>query len=269
MVPNVHSELSEPNYRGTDKIGMSGGQNHLQGPALEKLDWQDSSAHIEEQKLQLLKFDSSDFQSSASVGSERRDGTGQSVDVMSTEDTANGLTQRGLQIEDTEHISLPDFSEEHNEQSENGLSNNSNYLEGNIVDDVQWNESAALEGEQQVGFENEGSDRLPTNVEWRNSTGERLDVNNASATANEWPQIVLENDDGGNSHLQEVPELWQEDGRYQEAVENWLGGPSDHEGSPDGRSHGIYFPDDDNVCSEELRELLSRYINITREPCFL
>ena len=46
---------------------------------------------------------------------------------------------------------------------------------------------------------------------------------------------VWENKDGENSRLQDSHEVWQEDGGFQEAVENWLGGPSDHESAPVGR----------------------------------
>ncbi|KAH1069388.1 hypothetical protein GYH30_006840 [Glycine max] len=69
---------------------------------------------------------------------------------------------------------------------------------------------------------------------------------------------VWENKDGENSRLQESHEVWQEDGGFQEAVENWLGGPSDHESAPVGRIRGFYFLEDDNVYSVELRELLNR-----------
>ena len=76
---------------------------------------------------------------------------------------------------------------------------------------------------------------------------------------------VWENKDGENSRLQDSHEVWQEDGGFQEAVENWLGGPSDHESAPVGRICGFYFPEDDNVYSVELRELLNRYVNTSEE----
>jgi hypothetical protein len=88
-----------------------------------------------------------------------------------------------------------------------------------------------------------------------------VDDNQLSSTSNEWPQNILGNDDGENSCLQEqvaASEVWQEDGSFQEAVEIWLGGPSDNGAAPVGRIHGFYFPEDDNVYSVELRELLSR-----------
>lgn len=270
MVLNVHSERSEPNYSGSDIIGISGSQSCLQVTAREKLDWQDSSAHIAGGQLQLLEIESRDSQSSPSVGIERRDGCGQSFDVISTENADNELTQSCSQIEDTEHSDVQEFSEKHTEQFElggvinleDGFSSHGNYTEGNIIDDLDLNESAALEGEQQVGFENEGNQWLPTNVEWRTDpTAESMDVNHPTAAANEWPQHILESEDGEDSHLQEVPEMCPDDS-YQEAVENWLGGSIDHEGAAVVRTQGIYFSDDDNVYSGELEELLSRYVNV-------
>ncbi|KAF7805654.1 E3 ubiquitin-protein ligase NEURL1B [Senna tora] len=242
------SSSQEPNYRGTNRIEISGGQNCLLEPAVEKLDWQDSSAHIEEQRLHLLEFESKNLKSLPSAEIDRRDGTGQSVDVMSTEVTTNGLTQPGLQIEDTEHSNLQEFNEEYNdEQSELGVTiNDGNGLSNNALP------------EQPVGFANDGSDWLPTNVERRNSSWERMDVNHTTMTSNEWPQIILENEDRENFHVVEVPEMGQEDDGLQAAVENWLRGPSDEEGAPVSRTHQICFPYDDNMHSEELTELLSR-----------
>jgi hypothetical protein len=53
--------------------------------------------------------------------------------------------------------------------------------------------------------------------------------------------------------------VWHEDDGFQEAVHSWLTEPSDLEAAPVGRMDPFYFPDDDNVYSMELRELLSRY----------
>nr|KYP51811.1 E3 ubiquitin-protein ligase NEURL1B [Cajanus cajan] len=133
----------------------------------------------------------------------------------------------------------------HSEQSEH----NNDGSDGLEIPDLI--ESIALEGEQQeeVIIENDGSD-------WHQS----VDDNQLNSTANEWPQNILGSEDGENSRMQEqeAPEVWQEDGGFQEAVEIWLGGPSDNEAAPVGRIHGFYFPEDDNVYSVELRELLSR-----------
>ncbi|KAJ1397770.1 Zinc finger, RING-type [Sesbania bispinosa] len=266
MVLSVHSGQSEPNNRGSNGLGISDGQNCLQGTTCENFDRQDSAAHAERDQLQCLQIDPEDRQSSFSVGVERMDDTGQNVVVLPVEDSANELTHQSLQIENSENSNNQEFSEVHNEQSElgnivngeNNSSNHNNHMEVNIVDDVNWIESGAQEGEQTEDIENEVSGWLHSNIEWQNSTDESMDDNQISHTTNEWPENSLANEDGENSRLQEAPEVWQEDGSFQEAVENWLGGPSDHESAPGGRVHGFYFPDDDNVYSVELRELLNR-----------
>lgn len=268
--PIVHFEQSEPNERGSDRLGISGDRNCIQGTITENLDCQDSAAHIEGGRLRLLETESRDCQSSSSVEMERRDSRGQNGVGTTIEDSANGLMQQNFHIEDTEHINVQEFSEVHHDESElrvtsnddNGLSTHSNDMEGNMFDDENRNESTAPEGQQQEEIiENEGNEVHQTNVEWSNSTEESLDDNPLSGTVNEWPQNILGDEDGENSHLPEAPEMWQEDGSFQEAVENWLGGPSDHGVAAVGRIRGFYFPDDDNVNSVELRELLNRYVN--------
>ncbi|KAH1225330.1 hypothetical protein AAZV13_11G152900 [Glycine max] len=265
IVPSVHSEESDPNDRGSNGLGVSGSQNWVRGTTCENLHWQESTAQVDE--LQHLPIESLDCQSSLSADVERGDNTEQNLDVMPTEDNANEITQQSLRIEDSEHCNNEEFSEVHNEQSELGDINNSenyssNYnihMEDNVVNGVNWNESGALEGEQpEEVSENEGSEWYQNNTEWRNSTEENVDDNHLSNTPNEWPENSLGNEDGENSRLQESHEVWQEDGGFQGAVENWLGGTSDHESAPVGRIRGFYFPEDDNVYSVELRELLSR-----------
>ncbi|KAL2985747.1 hypothetical protein AAZX31_12G168800 [Glycine max] len=248
-VPTVHSQQSEPNNRVSDGLEISGDQICSKGTICENLDWQGSTAHVEAR----------DLESSFSTRVERGDGTGGNVDMMPTENPSNDCSQLSLQIEDTEHDNMHEFSEVHTEQSQRGdinndesnFSNHDDRVYSNIVDDVDLIESIALEGEQQeeVIIENDGSD-------WHQS----VDDIQLSSTTNEWPQNILGSEDGENSRMQEqeVPEVWQEDGGFQEAVEIWLGGPSDNEVAPVGRIHGFYFPEDDNVYSVELRELLSR-----------
>ncbi|KAL2328535.1 hypothetical protein Fmac_021962 [Flemingia macrophylla] len=264
MVPSVHSEQYDSNDRARSGLGVSDSQISLQGTPCENLDWQELTSQVDH--LQHLPIESVDCQSSCSVGIERGDNTEQNVDVMPTEDTSNDI-QQSLQIEDSEHTNDQEFSEVHNEQSEAGDLNNNehnslnhiNHMEGNVDDDVNLNQSSALEEEQpEEVFENEGSEWYQSNTGWRNSTEDNVDDNQLSNAENEWPENNLINGDGGSSRLQESHEVWHEDGGFQEAVENWLGGPSDHESAPVGRIRGFYFPDDDNVYSVELRELLNR-----------
>ncbi|KAJ4979207.1 hypothetical protein NE237_009987 [Protea cynaroides] len=91
--------------------------------------------------------------------------------------------------------------------------------------------------------------------------GEELDGNWHENTARDWTRETLGNEVGEDSHLQEIHEEWHEDGS-QEALRNWPEGPSDpprtRRAIPIRRINRFHPPDDDNVYSMELRELLSR-----------
>ncbi|XP_058755050.1 uncharacterized protein LOC131628205 isoform X2 [Vicia villosa] len=264
---------------GDNSTGISGG-HCLEGTICESFDWQESiTAHAEGNQLQCLQIESVDGQSSSvSVVCERRedtgqnvdvvairDDTGQNVDVVAIRDTANELIQQSLQIHDSEHSSNQESSEVHIGQSElsdisideNDSLNHNGYSEGNVVDNVNYG-SSALEGPMEDIVETEGNGWHQSNTEWRNNTDESVDDNQLSNTANEWPENIWANEDGENPRLPEASEVWQEDGGFQEAVENWLGGPSNNETAPGVRVNNFYFPDDDNVYSVELRELHNR-----------
>lgn len=268
MVLSVHSEQSEPNNTEGNRLVISGSQNCLPGTTCENLDGQESIAHAVGDQVQCLQIESVGLQSSFSATAERRDDAGQNFDEVATQDPDNELIQQSLQIANSERSNNREFRVVHNGQSEpgditngeNNSSDHNNYMEGNIDTEVNWNESGALEEQAGEVVENEGSDWHQSNNEWRNISNQSVDDNQLSNTENEWPENSLANEVGENPHLQEASEVWQEDGGFQEAVENWLGGPSDHESAPGGRVHGFYFPDDDNVYSVELRELHSRYV---------
>ncbi|XP_027187537.1 uncharacterized protein [Cicer arietinum] len=247
VVPSVHSEQLKPNNNGSDSLGIS-------------------CAHEEEEETR-------NWESTSNIRVERRDDTAQNVDIMPTGHTGNDLTQQSLQIEVTVHSNMQEQEprEVHTEQfllgdttgDESNVSNHHDHVGGNIVDNGDSVVSVSLEREEheETIIENEGSNWHQTNEERRDSPQESVDDNQHSSTSNEWPQNILGNDDEENSRLQEqveASEVWQEDGSFQEAVEIWLGGPSDNEVPPVGRIHGFYFPEDDNVYSVELRELLSR-----------
>ncbi|XP_059628388.1 uncharacterized protein LOC132271124 isoform X2 [Cornus florida] len=97
--------------------------------------------------------------------------------------------------------------------------------------------------------------------EWTAGSAEDMDGNWQENPVNDWPQEAPGNEGGEEGHPQETHEVWHEDGS-REAVENWSEAPSDSRRSrrfiPVRRVNRFHPPDDDNVYSMELRELLSR-----------
>ncbi|XP_057789452.1 uncharacterized protein LOC131006278 isoform X2 [Salvia miltiorrhiza] len=82
-------------------------------------------------------------------------------------------------------------------------------------------------------------------------------------SASDWPSEEAVTEDGGQRHSPQSHEVWP-DGGSREAVDNWSEGPSDPPRmrrsvpSSSRRVTRFHPPDDDNVYSMELRELLSR-----------
>ncbi|CAN1238654.1 hypothetical protein LINGRAPRIM_LOCUS2154 [Linum grandiflorum] len=126
------------------------------------------------------------------------------------------------------------------------------------IDNMNWQETVnQVRGWQEEITDNVGgnwqeSDYGPFN-EWRDGSAEVVDRN--------WPQETpgnVHNEPGGP---QEAQGVWHEDGS-QAAVETWIEGPSDPPRArrtvPVRRFSRFHPPDDENVYSMELRELLSR-----------
>ncbi|KAI8008416.1 Protein neuralized [Camellia lanceoleosa] len=97
--------------------------------------------------------------------------------------------------------------------------------------------------------------------EWKDSTTGDMDGNWQENPVNDWPQETSGNEGVEEDHPQETHEVWHENG-MREAVENWLETPSDPSRMcrfiPVRRVNRFHPPDDDNVYSMELRELLSK-----------
>lgn len=97
--------------------------------------------------------------------------------------------------------------------------------------------------------------------ESRNGDEAEMDTNWQESPVNDWPQETPGHVDREQRHPQEAQGVWRDDGS-REAVQRWSEGPSGpartRRAFPVRRFSRFHPPDDDNVYSMELRELLSR-----------
>ncbi|CAL9112451.1 unnamed protein product [Musa textilis] len=97
--------------------------------------------------------------------------------------------------------------------------------------------------------------------EWHAEAGEEFDGNRQENVVQDWPHDTSESRDEEDSHLPEVHEEWHEDESH-DTEETWHDEQSDDlrdpRSSPTRRVSRFIPPDDENVYSLELRELLSR-----------
>ncbi|KAE8713880.1 kinetochore protein nuf2-like [Hibiscus syriacus] len=134
-----------------------------------------------------------------------------------------------------------------------------------VVESISWQENANQGGNWREPTTNDEGGNWPQPTyaqfnEWREGNAEEMDTNWQESSVSEYHQEIPENLNGG-SDSQEPHRVWHEDGS-QEAVENWSEGTSDppraRRASPVRRFNRFHPPEDDNVYSMELRELLSR-----------
>lgn len=90
------------------------------------------------------------------------------------------------------------------------------------------------------------------------NTNEEFDSHESSAQVDFQESVMeIEENVDEQDQIQESHDWPSHD--LQEAIDNWLDMPSEEVGTSVERLNTLYFPDDDNVQSMELRELLSRY----------
>lgn len=245
-VQDEPSEQSEPRYE------ENYGRNDLGDDAVEDIGRQGSSAHEEDCQEQLSEND---------VFIQRGDGTDQSLNGNSQENIASEQVETLLNGSG-EHNNVQEAGEEISGQSERIVEESYTLGSSDHTEnyDIIWPESAAqMEQLPEHIMETEERDSQQVNVEyheWRDGIREVVDENWLGITSN---HQELGNEDMEQAQLQQALEEWHEDNGFQEAVQHWLEGPSGSEAVPDRRVDTVYFPDDDNVYSVELRELLNRY----------
>uniref|UniRef100_A0A6M2EWY1 RING-type domain-containing protein n=1 Tax=Populus davidiana TaxID=266767 RepID=A0A6M2EWY1_9ROSI len=136
----------------------------------------------------------------------------------------------------------------------------------NATDNMNWQETAnqgegwqeQVTNDERGNWQQSGYSQLD---EWRGSNAEPMDGNWQENSVNEWSRETPGNVPGEQGRPQGAQELWHEDGSS-ETVENWTVGSSDpprtRRAVPMRRFNRFHPPDDENVYSMELRELLSR-----------
>lgn len=157
-------------------------------------------------------------------------------------------------------------SQPRNQGHVHGLFESTRDLESNpAVPSISWQEPTPQAGDWQEQIpEDERRDwqqsaEVEVN-EWQEGNEEEMDGNWQETTTATWPQEIPRNDGGEDSRNQEAP-VWHENDS-QETIENWTDGPSlpprARRPVPMRRTNRFHPPDDENVYSMELRELLSR-----------
>ncbi|KAM1048914.1 hypothetical protein ACFX2C_028076 [Malus domestica] len=191
-----------------------------------------------------------------------------------TDSTTNGNIN-DFRSEYTQTSASQDVQQENNDQLQPGsqatdinqLPDQTGSLESNTTDELlDWQETSNQGGNwQEPVAENDTRNwQQPTFGqlnEWRDGNSEDTAENWQGNSVDNWPEETTRNVDGEADHRQEARRIWHENGT-REAVGNWAGGPSgpvrNRRSVPIRRFNRFHPPDDDNVYSMELRELLSR-----------
>lgn len=132
------------------------------------------------------------------------------------------------------------------------LPNRTGTLESSTSESISWQEASNQGGNWQEQIAEEGGGN------WRQSP---FNQTRDGRAVGDWPQETPRNLAGEDPHPREAQRIWH-DGNTRETVGNWSEGPSgatrNRRGVPIRRFNRFHPPDDDNVYSMELRELLSR-----------
>ncbi|KAE8734850.1 Ring/U-Box superfamily protein [Hibiscus syriacus] len=224
----------------TNKQRLLGGRTDLGDDAVEDINWQESSARVEEWRERVSASVARDWQWSFSDESnENRDASGEILDGDWQGNLANESSLETSPNEAVEHTNLQEAcSTSYELSSENG-GRNETYGLMNDLQNLQRNPVAQIDGQESA-----------SQVEqWQEEDQETVEA--------DWQEASVEYNEFMDGN-EEASDMHHEDGGFHESTRDWLEGSYNLEPVTIGRTDTFYFPDADNVHSTELRELLSR-----------
>lgn len=194
---------------------------------------------------------------------------GSQSDSTSNNNSNDSSDQTQTNVLQNVHLENNEQSQSRNEDSEiDRLPDNTGNLERSAdVERMNWQGATNHGGNWRESItENERGNWQRTTYgqfnEWRGGTTEDMDGNWPDSSVNNWPRETPRNVNGEEGRPQETHGVWHGDGN-REGVDSWSEGPSgplrNRRSVPFRRFNRFHPPDDDNVYSMELRELLSRY----------
>ncbi|XWS71548.1 hypothetical protein CRYUN_Cryun03dG0147100 [Craigia yunnanensis] len=252
------NDQSEHENEETDNQRFLDGRTDLEVDVVEDLSWQETAACVEEWQEQFSENMVRGWQQSASVESnESRDVIGQVLDGEWQENLANESSLETLQNEAGEHSNLQEAGEASYEHSPQDGERSGTYWLMNVIENVERNTVEYINGQESASQVEQWQEEDQENedADWQEATVEYIELmGGGNEEASDMHHEDVGNEDGGYDHLQEALETQDEE----ETTHNWLEGSYNQEPVTIGRTDAFYFPDDDNVHSMELRELLSR-----------
>ncbi|CAL0299796.1 unnamed protein product [Lupinus luteus] len=169
-------------------------------------------------------------------------------ETRSDENQGNNLID--AQQEDYEHEQIRSL-----ETDVSQLPNQTGALESSTNENVSWHEASNEGGNWQEQIAEDGRGN------WQQRTYGPFNQLRDGNAVSDWPQDTPRNLAREEHHPQEAQRIWHEDST-RETIGNWSevppGASRNRRGVPLRRINRFHPPDDDNVYSMELRELLSR-----------